>query len=168
MKTLIKNIDSFIEWTGRAVSWLTLVMVLLTFLIVLLRYVFNIGWIAMQESINYMHALIFLIGAAYTMQHNAHVRVDIFYQKLGLIGQAWIDLLGHIFILIPVMIFIFWVSWDYVMASWSVFEGSREAGGLAGVYLLKTGLLIMPVLLILQSFSLALQAYTRIVDGENK
>lgn len=91
MLQIIQQIESFIEWTGRTVSWLTLGMVLVTFIVVVLRYLFNTGWIALQESINYMHALVFLIGASYTLKHNAHVRVDIIYQKLSARGQAWVD-----------------------------------------------------------------------------
>jgi len=159
MQQIINYIESFIEWTGRTISWLTLGMVLLTFLVVLLRYVFNTGWIALQESINYMHALVFLIGAAYTLKHNEHVRVDIVYSKLSARGKAWIDLLGHVFILLPVMLFIFWVSWDYIIASWNVFESSGEAGGLPAVFLLKSSILLMSVLLILQSIAHMLKAF---------
>lgn len=158
MQFFIDLIENFIEWTGRAVSWLTLAMVVVTFLVVLLRYAFNTGWIALQESISYMHALVFLVGAAYTLKHNGHVRVDIIYQNLSKRGQAWIDFLGHIFILLPVMLFIFWISWDYIALSWNVFESSNEAGGLPGIYLLKSAILLMSVLLIMQSVALLLKA----------
>jgi len=167
MQQIIKNIETFIEWTGRTISWLTLGMVLLTFLVVLLRYVFNTGWIALQESINYMHALVFLIGAAYTLKHNEHVRVDIIYSKLSERGKAWIDLSGHIFILLPVMLFIFWISWGYIIASWSVFESSAEAGGLPAVYLLKSSIILMSVLLILQSFAQILKAVNTLSTRDN-
>lgn len=153
MHKLINNISIFIEWTGRTVSWLTLAMVLITFFVVFLRYLFNTGWIALQESISYMHALVFLIGAAYTLKHNEHVRVDIIYQKLSQRGQAWIDLLGNLILLLPVTLFIFWISLDYVIDSWKVLESSREAGGLAGIYLLKSSILLMCVLLILQAIA---------------
>jgi len=138
------------EWTGRAVAWLTLVMVLTTFLIVVLRYGFDLGSIAMQESIIYLHALNFMLGAAYTLKHDAHVRVDIFYQKMGPRGRAWVDLLGTMFLLLPVCGFIFWSSWGYVVDAWAMREASGEAGGLPFVYLLKSILLLMPSLLILQ------------------
>ena len=166
MQNLIKYIENFIDWTGRAISWLTLGMVLTTFTVVFLRYVFDTGWIALQESISYMHALVFLIGAAYTLKHNEHVRVDIIYEKLSKKNQAWIDLTGNLFILLPVIIFIFWVSWQYVMASWQVLESSREAGGLAGVYLLKSVILIMSALLVLQAFAHILSAISRIINKE--
>jgi len=166
MHNIIKQINNFIEWTGRTISWLTLGMVLMTFIVVFLRYAFNIGWIALQESISYMHALVFLIGAAYTLQHNEHVRVDIIYQKLSKRGRTWIDLLGNLFILLPVMLFIFWISWDYVIDSWNVLESSREAGGLPGVYLLKSSILLMSALLILQSIAHTLSALSILLDKD--
>jgi TRAP-type mannitol/chloroaromatic compound transport system permease small subunit len=165
-ESLLHHIEKFIDWSGRAVSWLTLGMVLVTFLVVILRYVFDIGWIALQESVNYMHALVFLVGAAYTLKHNEHVRVDIVYSRLGPRGQAWIDLIGSLFILVPVMVFIIWTSWEYVLDSWSVLEGSREAGGLPGVFLLKSVILVMAGLLILQALAMVLRNFTRIIDRE--
>ena len=75
---ILTKVESFIDWSGRTVSWLSLVLVLVTFMIVVLRYVFDTGSIALQETTTYLHASIFLVGMAYTMQHNAHVRVDIF------------------------------------------------------------------------------------------
>ncbi len=151
-------IDALSEWCGRTVSWLTLGMVLVTFLVVILRYAFNLGWIAMQESITYMHALVFLIGAAYTLKHGGHVRVDIFYRTMGHRGRACVDLGGALFLLIPVCAFIAWASWDYVATSWSLLEGSRETGGLPGVFLLKSAILVMAALVLLQGLGMAARA----------
>ena len=150
MNSLINTIERFIDWTGRTVSWLTLLMVIITFVVVCLRYIFDIGWIAMQESVTYMHAMVFLIGAAWAMQQEAHVRVDIFYSNFSDRTRAWIDLLGTLILLLPVMLFVVWVSWEYVIDSWKVLEGSREAGGLPGVYLLKSLIIVLAVMLILQ------------------
>jgi len=158
------KLEQLIDCLGRGVSWLVLAMVLVTFGVVVLRYVFDMGWIALQESISYLHAIVFLVGAPYTLKHNKHVRVDIFYARLSTKGKAWVDLLGHLFILMPVMIFIMWVSWPYVADSWRVNEGSREAGGLPGVYLLKSFILIMAGLLILQGCALILRALLQIVQ----
>jgi len=155
---IARRLDQLSEWTGRIIAWLTLGMVLVTFAVVILRYLFNTGWIAMQESITYMHALVFMLGAAYTLRHDGHVRVDIFYQKFGPKGRAWVDLLGTLLLLIPVTVFIAWESWEYVATSWSLHEGSREAGGLPGVYLLKTAIPVMAVLMLLQGVSLALRS----------
>ena len=152
MHTLIDKIEAFIDWSGRSVSWLTLLMVIVTFIVVVLRYVFDIGWIGLQESITYLHAMVFLIGAAWAMQQQAHVRVDIFYSRFSAKTRAWIDLLGSLFLLLPVMIFIAWISWEYVSDSWAVLEGSREAGGLPAVFLLKSLIPVLALMLVLQAF----------------
>jgi len=143
-------LDRVNGWIGRVIAWLALAMVLMTFLVVVLRYVFDAGSIAMQESVTYMHAVLFMIGAAYTLQVDGHVRVDIFYQRFSRRGRAWVDLLGTLLLLIPVSLLILATSWGYVVDSWAIHEGSREAGGIPGVYLLKTLMLIMPVLMLVQ------------------
>jgi len=159
MEKLIQRLEGISEWSGRATAWLTLFMVIITFLVVVLRYLFNTGWIALQESITYMHAFVFLLGAAYTLKHEGHVRVDIFYRKLSLKGQALVDLLGVIFLLLPVVLFITIASWDYVMGSWELLEGSPEAGGLPLVYILKSAMLFMTALLFIQGIALLLRAW---------
>lgn len=158
LEQLARAIDALNEAVGRATAWLTLAMVGVTFAVVVLRYLFNSGWIAMQESITWMHALVFLLGAAYTLKHDGHVRVDIFYRKWGPRGRAWVDLGGSLFLLLPMCAFILWVSWDYVATSWALREGSREAGGLPGVFLLKTSLLLMAALMLAQGLAQALRA----------
>lgn len=158
MDGLIRKLDAAAEWVGRLTAWATLLMVLITFAVVLLRYALDTGWIAMQESITYLHALVFMLGAAYTLKHQGHVRVDILYRKFSPRTRAWVDLLGTLALLFPVAGFIFWISWDYVLESWKVLEGSREAGGLPGVFLLKTLLLLLPLTLALQGLALALRS----------
>ena len=132
-------------------------MVVTTFFIVVLRYIFNFGSIALQESVSYMHAMVFMLGAAYTLKHNLHVRVDILYQQFPDKTKAWVDCMGTLLLLMPVTGFIIWSSWQYVADSWAIQESSRNSGGLPGVYLLKTSILLMAGLLFLQSFSLFLQ-----------
>jgi len=153
LQRLIQLNDRIISAIGHCVSWAALILVLTTCLIVIMRYLFNIGSVALQESLLYMHSLIFLLGAAWTLQKDGHVRVDIFYRPLSAKGKAWINALGTLLLLIPSCIFLFWISWEYVASSWSYFEGSRESGGIDGVFLLKTLLLVMPVLLILQGLA---------------
>ena len=148
-----QGIDRFIQVCGQTVSWLTLFMVLITFLVVVLRYVFDTGWIALQESITFLHASVFLIGAAYALQQDAHVRVDIFYNRCNESTRALINLCGNLFMLLPFMLFLSWMSWQYVTSSWQVLEGSREAGGLPGVFLLKSLILVMTGLLSLQAMA---------------
>ena len=157
MNKLIRFIDSLAEYTGRVISWATLAMVLITFVVVVLRYFFDIGWIAMQESITYLHAVVFMLGAAFTLKHQGHVRVDIFQRNMSARSKAWVDLLGSIFLLLPVCVFIFWISWRYVGDSWRVLEGSREAGGIPGVFLLKSLILLFPFTLVLQATAIVLK-----------
>ena len=147
-------IDLLNERVGRFVSWLVLALVLITFCIVVLRYLFDLSWVMMQESMIYLHGLVFMLGAAYTLKHEGHVRVDIIYQRCTPTVKAWIDLLGTLCLLLPVAGFILWSSWGYVMDSWDILEASRNSGGLPFVYLLKTCLLLMSGLLILQGLSL--------------
>ena len=159
-------IDDFSDLCGRAIAWLTVCMVLTQFSVVILRYVFGIGWIAMQESILFMHSLVFLLGAAYTLRHEGHVRVDIFYQRFSKRGQAIVDALGTLILLLPVCGYIFWSSWGYVTDSWQYFEGSREAGGLPGVFLLKSSILLMAGLFSLQGVSMLLKNLVIIFSNE--
>jgi len=156
---MIDAIERFIDWAGRAVAWLTLLMVIVTFVVVVLRYVFDIGWIGLQESVTYMHAMVFMVGAAWAMQQRAHVRVDIFYSRFSARTQAWVDLLGSLLLLLPVMIYIAWISWAYVADSWSVLEGSREAGGLPAVFLLKSLIPVLALLLTLQALVQIIRSY---------
>ena len=158
LQRIAAQLDRLAELTGRAVSWLTLGMVLLTITVVILRYLFDTGSIALQESITYLHAVVFMLGAAYTLKHDGHVRVDIFYQQRSPRTRAWIDLLGTLLLLAPVCVFIFISSLDYVSAAWAIREGSREAGGLDGVFLLKTVIPLMAVLLLLQGLSMSLRS----------
>jgi len=145
-----ETLDRINGLLGPVVSWLALAMVLVTFLVVVLRYAFDIGSIALQESVTYMHATLFMLGAAYTLQQQGHVRVDIFYQRFSRRGRAWVDLLGTLILLVPICLFVLASSWAYVTESWAVHEGSREAGGLPYVYVLKTLLIVMPILVLIQ------------------
>ncbi len=146
-------IDAVNEHIGRVVSWLTVLMVLVTVVIVVLRYGFNMGYIWMQESVRFMYAFVFMLCAGYTLLHNGHVRVDVFYLKMSERGRAMVDIFGSVFFLIPVCAVIFIFSWDYVLNSWADFEGSMEERGLHAVFLLKTCLWAFSVLMIAQALS---------------
>lgn len=137
---------------GRGVAWLTLAMTLLTFGIVVLRYGFNLGWIWLQESVVYLHAMVFMVAAAWTFQCDDHVRVDIVYRERSDRYRAWVNLLGTGLFLVPFSVFLLVIGWDYVAASWATGEASREAGGLPLVFLLKSLILALPALLLLQSW----------------
>lgn len=150
---LARLIDAGNGLLGRACAWLTLFLVFATAAVVVLRYGFGIGATALQEAVMYAHALIFMGAAAWTLQRNGHVRVDIFYQRFPVRRQALVELLGNLLFLLPVCLFLGWNSWDYVANSWSTFEGSNESGGLKFVYLQKSIILLLVVSLILQSLA---------------
>lgn len=153
-------IDSISVAVGRAVSWLTLVMVVVTFVIVVLRYVFDSGLIWLQESVTWMHAIVFMLGAGYTLQREEHVRVDVFYRNMSPRQRGWVNLLGTLLFVFPLCVFFIVASADYVAASWAIGEVSRDAGGLPYPFvpLLKTALIVMPALVLLQGISLMLRA----------
>ena len=135
-------------------------MVVITFVIVLMRYVFDAGLIWVQESVVWMHAMVFMLGAAYTLRSEEHVRVDVFYRTMGERGRAWIDLIGVLIFLLPLCAFLAWKSFDFVTASWSIRESSRESGGMPYPFipLLKSVLLLMPLTVALQGVSLILKS----------
>lgn len=146
--------------TGKASAWLTLFMVIITFIVVVMRYVFDAGLIWLQESVIWMHAVVFMLGAAYTLQQEDHVRVDVFYRDMTPKRRALIDLIGVITFLLPLCAFLGWKSFDFVAASWSLREASRESGGLPYplIPLLKTVLVLMPAAVALQGASLLLRS----------
>jgi len=143
-------IDRLTDGIGRAVAWLLPLMVLTTLGIVVARYAFREGAIAVQESVLYMHGLVFMLGIPYALKEDAHVRVDLIYARLGPRGRAWVDLIGHLLGLLPVAAAMFLYSQDYVAAAWRIREGSPEVGGIPGIYLLKTLIPVTAVLLALQ------------------
>ena len=143
---------------GQLISWLTLVLVALVITVVLSRYLLGVGSIAIQESVSYVHAMIFMLGLAFTLQRGGHVRVDIFYREFSPSRQAIVNLIGAVVFLMPFCGLILLASWDYVMASWSIRETSSETGGIAAVYLLKTLMIIMPVTLVLQGIAQVIES----------
>jgi TRAP-type mannitol/chloroaromatic compound transport system permease small subunit len=150
--------------TGRAAAWLTLVMVLVTFVVVIMRYVFDAGMIWLQESVTWMHAAVFMLGAAYTLFAEEHVRVDIFYRRMSAVGRAWVDLLGVLLFLLPFCAYLAWASWDFAAVSWAIRETSRESGGLPYplIPLLKSIVVVMPLAVGMQGLSLGAKSLSRI------
>ena len=158
LNNILQAINCFTQGVGRVVAWLCLLLVGLTVLVVLLRYFFGMGSIAVQESVTYVHSIIFMLGLAVALQRGGHVRVDIFYRNYSVRQQALVDLIGGLVFLVPFCLFIFISCWDYVLASWAIAEGSSENDGIAAVYLLKTLMLIMPMTLLLQPIAELLKA----------
>ena len=135
---------------GKFASWALLFMVIFTCIIVVLRYVFSIGFIWMQELVRYLYATVFMLCAAYTLAEDAHVRVDIFYSIMKKKNKAIVNLLGSLFFLIHVCFSILYFSFNYVVNSWLQLEGSLEERGLHGVFLLKSLIWVFAIMLILQ------------------
>ena len=157
-------LDRLSRITGVVTAWLTLAMVVVTTVIVVLRYVFDAGFIWLQESVTWMHAVVFMLGASYTLLHEEHVRVDIFYRNMSELRRAWVDLIGVLVFLLPMCAYLAYASWDFAAVSWSIRESSREPGGLAYplIPMIKSVVLLMPVAVGLQGVSLALGALARI------
>lgn len=167
LNLLAAKIDAFSEALGKILGWLAVAVVILMTSTVLLRYGFNLGSIALQESVIYLHAIVLLFGAGFTLKHNEHVRVDLFYAKFSAVKKAWVNLLGGLLLLLPVNIFIITMSWSFVMDSWTIMESSSESGGLAFLYLLKTCIPVFAVLLMLQGISEMIKAWQTITTAKS-
>ncbi len=161
LKNIIGIVVNFNVKAGKIFSWLLLLMVILTFVIVVLRYLFNIGFIWMQELVRFFYSAVFLICAAYTLAEDSHVRVDIFYSKLSDKGKSIVNILGSFIFLIPVCIITFYYSFNYVINSWAQLEGSLEERGLHAVFIMKSFIWLF-------SFMLLGQGVAIIVNGINK
>lgn len=157
-------LDRISSATGRAASWLTLLMVVGTFVIVLLRYALDSGVVWLQEAVTWMHAMVFMLGAAYTLQRDEHVRVDIFYREMNQQKQALVNLFGIVLFIVPVCLFFVLESYEYVQISWSIREVSRDSGGLPYPFIpiLKSLLIVMPITVLLQSVSLTLHSIVQL------
>ncbi|MCO1332820.1 TRAP transporter small permease subunit [Microbulbifer sp. OS29] len=152
--------------TGRLLSWFTWAMVLLQSGVVVLRHGFNSGSIALQESVVYLHGAAFMLGLAYALQTDAHVRVDVFYRRMSLRGKAWVNTTGYLVFLLPICAFLLISSWPFAVSSWSVYEGSANAGGLPGVFLLKSLIPLSSLTLALAGLAQFLRALMQLMASE--
>ncbi|MEH6443758.1 MAG: TRAP transporter small permease subunit [Oceanospirillaceae bacterium] len=147
----LARIDSVNHHLGHSIRWFALIMVLLQFAIVMLRYLFGISFIFLSETVLYLHAALFMLGAGYTMLVDGHVRVDIFYATMSLQKKAVINLFGHVFFLLPMCVLIIYMSWRFVLNSWSILEGPLSVGGIPASFILKTIIPLFCILLIVQA-----------------
>ena len=152
------RIDRLNAAIGRAAAWCVLVMVAVQFLVVVLRYVFGMGSVWLQESVIYAHSVLILMTAAWTMLAGGHVRVDIFYSGMSERARARTDLLGAVLLLLPFMAALIWLSLPYVARSWAIVESSREFGGIPLVWLLKTLIPLFALMMALQGVAQAIRA----------
>ena len=167
LRILSKRIDQFSLWTGKTVAWLTLIMVLVQLLIVLMRYVFSMGSIALQESVWYMHGIIFMVAAGATYLADEHVRIDVFYDAASKKFRAWVNLLGIVFFVFPLSFAMVYLSWGYVLNAWAIREGSIELTGLPYIYLLKTVIWVFAFVLALQGVSQLIKALDTLFSNED-
>lgn len=146
------TIDAMNEWVGRGCAWLVLALVLLVSYDVTMRYLFQAGSVALQELEWHMFALIFLLGAAYTLKHDDHVRVDVFYQADWMTPKrkAWVNLFGCLLFLLPFSLLIIVSAWPFVAQSYGWGESSPDPGGLPYRWLLKAVIPLAFILLLLQ------------------
>jgi TRAP-type mannitol/chloroaromatic compound transport system permease small subunit len=152
---VIRTIDRFNEGIGRIVAWLTFGTVSVCFLVVILRYIFSIGFVWLQELYVWQHALVFMLGAGYTFLHGGHVRVDIFYARMSARRRAIVDLFGTFVFLLPWLAVILYYGMPFLTLSWRLLEPSSQAGGLPGYFLLKSAIPTFCVLVALQGLALA-------------
>lgn len=162
----VTAIEWFNERVGRVISWLSILLVFNTCLVAVLRYGFSLGWVWLQEVYLWTHAIIFLLASGYTLLHDGHVRIDVFYGAARPKTKALINAFGTLMFLFPTLILIWWVSYPYVELSWSRLEGSQEAGGLAGLFLLKSCILAFVVLVGLQGLALLLRSILVLCGAE--
>jgi TRAP-type mannitol/chloroaromatic compound transport system permease small subunit len=168
MHQIYRLLDSINEGIGRVVAWCTLAMVLAQFVVVLMRYIYaapgflGVSSLWWQEAIVYLHGAVIMLAAGYTLLHDGHVRLDIFYADASERVRDWTDLLGSLFFLLPVCWILWWSAAPNVLLSWRNLEGSPEASGIPYRYLLKTTVLAAAVLLALQGISTALKAGMRL------
>jgi TRAP-type mannitol/chloroaromatic compound transport system permease small subunit len=168
IKAITRLIDSINEWVGSGVAWVTLGLVLVVFVDVVMRYLLNKSFVFTQELEWHLFGFIFLIGAGYTLLHDGHVRVDIIYQRLGIKGRAWTNLLGVILFLIPGCIMVISTSWQFAANSFSMMEGSPDPGGIPFRFIIKGCIPVGFTLLLLQGFSLGLHSIMQILGVEKE
>lgn len=162
MERFADRLDQINRAVGAVVMWAALAMVLVQFGIVLLRYVFGYTSIFINESVLYLHASLFMLGAGYTLLVNGHVRVDIFYAPMTARKKAMIDIFGHLVLMLPSLGILLYYSWPSVRRSWSILEGAISVGGVPASFLLKTLIPAFCVLLLIQGLSALIRDVIRL------
>ena len=172
MLLILKNFSKFFSFiniiSGYICAFLVFLMFVNVFGVVVLRYLFDISFIWMQETYVWMHAIIFMVASGYTYLYDEHVRIDIIYRDASLKYKRIVNFIGHICFLLPFMYFIWFFSFPFVYRSWAMGEVSREAGGLGMVYLLKSSILIFVILLTLQIISKLINEILGILNYDSR
>lgn len=160
--TFLAKLADVLDWIneqiGRRVTLLATVLVLVQFVVVVLRYAYGSSFVWMQESVIYIHATLFMLAISYTFLYDGHVRVDVLYSRWSPRTQAAVDLAGVLLAVLPFCALVIWACWPYVAVSWRMREGPMFVGGIPYLYMLKSLIPAMAVLLAVQGVSVALRA----------
>ena len=167
MTRFVDALERINDWVGGGVRFFALAMVLLQFGIVLLRYVFGVSFVWLNESVLYLHSALFMLGAGYTLLVDGHVRVDIFFSKFDTRTRTLINVGGHVTLLLPAMILLLIYSWPSVRSAWAILEGPISVGGIPASFLLKSLIPAFCVLLIVQAMACLLRDLARLRRGFN-
>ena len=167
LNSVVNFFDKSNKVIGEYISWFIIFMVIIQLIIVMARYIFGIGFLKLQELLIYLHGLSFTLAAGYTLLNDEHVRVDLIYRSSSNIYKSIINILGSLFFLIPFCLITYLTSLPYVQRSWKIFEGSPETSGLNAVFLLKTALIIFPLLLLIQAVSIIYRNIKKIIESKN-
>lgn len=159
-------IDPVTRLLGHTLAWAALLMVLVTCAVVVLRYGMSVGSIALQESVMYLHGMLFMGALGFGLQSGSHVRVDLIHARLNARSRTRIDLAGHLLFSLPLAVFVIWISLDYIAASWRIMERSPEVGGIPAIWLLKTLIPVGAGLYALQTIAEISRAICRLLGHE--
>lgn len=167
LSSISRIIDFMNEWVGRGTAWVSLLLVVVVFVDVVMRYAFKTSFVFTQELEWHLFAFIFLIGSGYTLLHDGHVRVDIIYQRLGPKAQAWVNLIGVLLFALPGCAMVIITSYKFTHTAFITMEGSPDPGGIPFRFLIKGTITVGFILLFLQSVSLALHSVLKIAGRES-
>ena len=166
LRAICRAIDGINLWLGQGVAWLTVLVVLVVFANVVMRYLLNSSFVFMQELEWHLFAMIFLLGGGYTLCKDGHVRVDIFYQRFSPRGRAWLNLIGVLFFLLPGCYLVITTALPFVNSSLQMLEGSPDPGGLPYRFILKSMIPLAFLLIALQGVAMGIRSVLTIAGGE--
>jgi len=168
MLSIIKTIESIIRWIGENSSYINVILVMIICIDVFMRYILNTTQTWVIELEWHLFALIFLLGASYTLQEDQHVRVDLFYADRSNKSKAWINLAGTLLFLVPWCLILINSSFNYATNSWMMNEGSPNPGGLPARYIIKYCMTFGFVLLLLQGIAVIYRSVQTIFSSNTK
>lgn len=165
---IVAAIGHLNNFVGRTLSWLALGAVLVCFVVVVQRYAFSTTHLWMQDLYVWLNGALFMGVAGYTLLVDGHVRVDIYYRPASTRGKAVRDLIGVLVFLLPFCTVLWIWALPYVQASWSLYEASENPGGMQGLFILKTFILLFVVLVGLQGIAMLLRSILVLAGREDE